>query len=208
MVAIDRRRPAPGRPAHRHSDAGTTIVDVIVALALVLILGGLAVPVTARAVEAGRARHAAGFLAAMFRDARQRAALEGRSTGLVFDETPSGWLIRRCTDGNANGLHRSEIDSRVDRCPGAPFRIADQFRDVQFAVDPTLRGPDGDPPSSDAVRLGRSDMASFSPDGNGTPGTVFLRAADGTQYCVRLGGISSRTRVLRYDPGTRTWSSP
>ena len=202
-----RRTPVAGTPDHIAPDQGATLADVVVSLALVAVLGGLTVPVTARALEVGRVRHAAGLLASALRDARQRAAFRASSAGVVFDQTSGGWTFRLCLDGNRNGLRRSEIDDGTDTCPEGPVAISDVFRGVAIAVDPTLRGPAGEAGSPDAVRFGSSDLASFSPDGNASPGTVFLRSVGGTQYCVRIGGISGRTRVLRYDPGRRTWRS-
>lgn len=197
--------PAAGTPARLEIDDGASFADLIVALGLVVILGALSVPVTARAVEAGRARHAAGFVAATMRDVRQRAAFQGRSAGIVFDQTPRGWVFRVCTDGNGNGLSRSEADEGTDPCPDGLVLLDERFRDVSIAVDPALRGPGGEAGSPDPVRFGPSDLASFSPYGNATSGTLFLRSVAGTQYCVRIGGIGGRTRVLRYDPGSRVW---
>jgi hypothetical protein len=48
-------------------------------------------------------------------------------------------------------------------------------------------------------------MASFSPAGGATPGTLFLRSAAGAQYAVRVGNMTGRTRVLRFDVGTGQW---
>ncbi|MCC7007294.1 MAG: hypothetical protein IT184_00605 [Acidobacteria bacterium] len=197
--------PAAGTPAHRHRDEGATLADVVVALGLVLTLGVLSVPVTARAVEAGRVRHAAGFIAAIMRDARQQAAFEARSVGVAFEPTHNGWTLRRCADGNGNGLRRADIADGIDECSSSPTMIERVFKDVAIAVDPALRGPAGEPGSPDPVRFGASNLASFSPDGDATAGTAFIRSASGIQYCVRVGGVNGRTRVLRYDPGSRTW---
>ena len=34
---------------------------------------------------------------------------------------------------------------------------------------------------------------------------LFLRSASGTQYAVRISNVTTRTRVLRYEAGLRTW---
>jgi hypothetical protein len=34
---------------------------------------------------------------------------------------------------------------------------------------------------------------------------VFVRSSAGAQYAVRVGGGSSRVRVLWYEAGTQTW---
>jgi len=71
-------------------------------------------------------------------------------------------------------------------------------------VDPHLPGPDGDPETSDPVRFGQSDIASFSASGTCTAGTLYLRSADGVQYAVRISS-TGRTRTLRYQPQPRKW---
>jgi hypothetical protein len=48
-------------------------------------------------------------------------------------------------------------------------------------------------------------MASCSPLGSCTAGTVFLRSERGLQWAIRVAGVTGRTRILRYDNGARTW---
>jgi hypothetical protein len=73
------------------------------------------------------------------------------------------------------------------------------FPGVEIGVDPQLRGPSGEAGSADPVRLGSTDIASFSPLGSCTAGTVFLRSRGGAQYAVRISGIAGRLRVLWYE---------
>jgi hypothetical protein len=81
------------------------------------------------------------------------------------------------------------------------------FPGVSFDVDPSLRGPDGEPGSADPVRFGVSDIASFSPEGTGSAGSLYLRSARGQQFAVRVGNITGRTRILKYDIASGTWRS-
>lgn len=199
------RGPADSTPDHTVTDTGLGLADLVVALAVVVLLGSLSVPATARAVEAGRVRHAAGFVAAMLRAARQRAAADSRAAGVVFEDTARGWTLRLCVDENGDGLSRRDVADGTDVCPEDSVLLADRFAEVWIAVDPLLRDPAGQPGSSDPVRFGSTDVASFSPAGDATPGSVFIRSRAGTQFCVRVGGITGRTRILRYDAGARVW---
>ena len=79
---------------------------------------------------------------------------------------------------------------------------------MEIAVDPSLRGPAGEPPSPDPVRFGVSDMASFSPNGSCTAGSLFLRTPRAQQYAVRMAGVNGRLRVFKYDLGARLWREP
>ena len=199
-------RPVPGRPTLLAAgDHGLAYVDLVIALALVCMLAGLVMPATAEVVDASRARHAAGFMASQFRLARLRAVASTRSVGLVFDQVGARWLVRICTDGNGNGLRRSDLTSGDDTCAGDPYDLTDLFPGMAISVDPRLPGPVGEPGSGDPVRFGTSDILSFSAAGTCTAGTLFLRSTGGTQYAVRISNVTTRTRLLRYEAGRRLW---
>ena len=186
-------------------DSGLSLAETIVALGITLVVTTFAVPVAASVVDASRVRQAATFTAVRLRFARQQAVARSASTGLVFDQIGSRWKVSICVDGNGNGLRRVDIRSGADACPEGPLDPADMFPGVQIAVDETIPGPDGDPPGADPVRFGSSNLASFSPTGTCTGGSLFLRSAKGVQYAVRIAGITGRLRILRYDAVARTW---
>lgn len=185
-------------------ESGVSYVELVIVLCLIVTIAGLATPVTAQAIDAGRARQAAGFIAARFRMARQMAVLKTRHVGVVFDEVGGRWTFRVCEDGNKNGIRRADL-GLVDRCVEGPYDLAQMFPGVSIAVDGALSGPEGDPASSDPVRFGRSNMASFSYSGSCTAGTLYLRSARRTQYAIRVGNITGRTRLLKFDPGSNKW---
>jgi type II secretory pathway pseudopilin PulG len=187
------------------AESGTTLLELIIAATLLLSLAGLAMPATASAIDSSHARQAAGFAAARLRLARQTAVTRTASTGLVFDQVAGRWIFQVCVDGNANGVRRSDVGTGKDKCVEGPLDLSILFPGVQVAVDATIRGPAGEPPSPDPVRFGSSNVASFSPAGGCTAGTLFLRSAKGAQYAVRVAGVTGRTRVLRYDVVARTW---
>jgi hypothetical protein len=190
-----------------HASAGFCWVDLLLALAIVATTAAMAVPLTARSLEAMRARDAAGILAARIRLARQQALTSSHSVAVVFDQGPGGWELRICTDANGNGIRRLEISSGTDPCPEGPWAIATLVPGMAIDVDPSLPGPAGDPSSPDPVRFGRGNMASCSSSGACSPGTLFLRSASGDQYAVRVAGVTGRTRVLRFDRGAGQWVS-
>jgi hypothetical protein len=155
--------------------------------------------------DAERARHAASFVATRFRLARQQAVARTAAVGLVFDQLNGRWVVRVCADANGNGLRRSEVNARIDRCFDGPHDLETMFPGVRVAVDSLLQGPGGEPPSPDPVRFGASNIASFSPAGSCTAGSLFLRSARDVQYAVRIAGVTGRTRVLRYNPAAGSW---
>lgn len=186
-------------------DSGTSLPELLIAVALVAVLGAMAVPATVTATDAARVRQAASFLAGRFRLARQDAIFRTASTGLVFDPSPSGWTFRVCMDGNRDGLRRSEITRGTDTCPEGPFDLSRMFPGVTIASDAAIRGPDNEPGSTDAVRFGVSKVASFAPGGTCTSGSIFIRSTAGEQFVVRVAGVNGRTRILRYDRTSGAW---
>jgi prepilin-type N-terminal cleavage/methylation domain-containing protein len=187
------------------SERGLTLIELLLVMGLAAVLAGLTVPVTAQASDALRVRHAAGFVASRLRLARLDAVQRIRSVGLVFDEKDGEWRFSVCEDGNGNGLRRAEIAAGIDQCLEGPHDIGQMFPGARVAVDPNLPGPEGSAASPDPVRFGVSNIASFSPAGSCTPGTLYLRSEEGRQYAVRLGSATGRTRILRYDPGRSGW---
>ena len=193
----------PASGALRAED-GVSLVELVVAMGVVVAVAGIGTPLTATAVDQSRARQGAGFLAARIRAAKLDAVSRAASVALVFDRVGPRWTFRVCADGNGNGIRRAELPGS-DRCFEGPFDIEAIFPGVQVAVDATIRGPDGEAPSADAVRFGRSDLVSCSATGGCTSGSIFLRSSLGDQYLVRVAGVTGRTRILRYDARLRTW---
>ena len=110
MRHCGRSRGAAGRLAPlAPGERGLTIVDLVMALAVIVLLGGLVMPATATVIDASRARHAAGFMATHFRLARLQALARTRTVGLVFDLVNGQWTFRVCSDGNGNGLRRADL---------------------------------------------------------------------------------------------------
>ena len=197
-------RPSIQRRTPDH-DGGVSLVELLVVLVLLAILAASGVPATRALVDAGQARQAAGFVASRLRIAKQHAVFRTAAEGLVFDWDGDRWTFRVCRDGNGNGLRRRELSTGPDQCVEGPYALDDLFPRVRVDVDGSLRGPGGEAGSDDPVRFGRSDMASFTPAGTATAGSLYLRSAMGVQYAVRVAGLNGRTRILRFDPGTGRW---
>ena len=189
---------ATARLEPRRDESGATLLDLVVIATVIAVVGALAAPAAANVVDASRARQAASFISSRFRLARQEAVARGVNVGVVFDQSGSRWSLRVCRDGTANGLRRVDIRSGADPCDEGPYDMNQLFPGLQIAVDATITGPVGEPASSDPVRFGVADLASFSPSGSCTSGSLFLRSDSGAQYAIRVAGITGRVRVMRY----------
>jgi len=187
------------------SDSGLALVDLLMATLVVLSTTALALPLTSTIVDAHEGRAAASYLAARIREVRLGSVTSVRATALVFDRDGAAWTIRRCSDGNGNGVRRVEPEHGPDGCL-APQRLAWLFGGVQLGLDPSVPGIDEPAGRTDGVRFGQSQMASCSPTGHCTPGTLYVRSPAG-QFAVRVAGITGRTRLFRFDSGQRRWES-
>jgi hypothetical protein len=195
------------RQRGQRGDQGLSTVDLLIAVMIVASISALAAPVAASVTDSSRLRHAAAFVSSRFRLARLDALNRGANVAVVFDRAVGRWTIRVCRDGNRNGIRRADIASGADPCFDGPYAVGDLFPHVNIDVDATLRGPAGEAPSPDAVRFGSSDLVSFSATGSCTAGSVFLRSTGSAQFVVRVAGINSRIRVMRYDSPRAGWLS-
>lgn len=199
------RRGLPAGVSRSGLPAGASLVELTIVLALATATAAMSAPVFASTIDAGRVRQAAQYLAAQCRSARMEAIARSTTSALVFDQAAGRWRIRRCIDGNGNGVRRADIGSGRDTC-AASLALSDLFSGVTIATDASLPDPDGGPGSADAVRFGASDIASFTAAGTATAGTLYLRSAGGAQFAVRVSGVTGRTRILRFDDVQRTWT--
>lgn len=184
------------RPARRTSDAGFTLLEVLLAAAIGATLTSVAVAQLLVTLESSRTAAAARFLASRMAQARAQAAVRSATVALRFDTRADGVTFTAYVDGNRNGVRTMEIASAVDRMIDPPVRLASLFPGVSIALSSAAE-PD------DAVRIGTSDLLSFTPAGTATSGTIYLRGRNGTQYAVRVFGPTARARVLRVDPRTQ-----
>jgi len=76
-------------------------------------------------------------------------------------------------------------------------RLEDLFPGVSIA-----RPPDAGEP---ALQLGGTSFLSFTPSGTSTSGSIYVRGRDGSQFAVRVLGITGRVRLLRYDSRSGQW---
>jgi type II secretory pathway pseudopilin PulG len=197
--------PRQGLATVKDAEHGYTTLELLIVATLVIILAALTVPVTSATIDSNRVRHAANFAAARMRYTRQQAVFGNRAFAMVFDSTGGRWQFRVCSDGNYNGVRRLDISLGHDPCIDGPHDIETMFQGTKVAADPAIRGPAGEPGSSDAVRFGRSNIFSCSLGGSCNAGSLYLQSPGGTQYAVRVFGATGRTRVLRYERATSRW---
>jgi len=194
---------ATGRPCQT-TDQGWSLIELVMVVALVASLVAVTAPLTANAIDAGRARQAAGFIASRFRQARQAAIARSAAEAIVFDRVGGRWQLRVCVDGDGDGVRRADLGGS-DACVEGPHDIEALYPHMRLEIDPAMPDPVGQTGNDDPVRFGVSDIATFTPAGTATAGTVYLRSSQDIQYAVRVQGINGRIRILRFDPVASVW---
>lgn len=183
-------------------------MDVVVSLALLMIATGAAVPMISSGLENQQARQAARYMAGRLHYARFEALRVNAHVAAVFTADAAGWPFVIARDGNGNGIRRREVEEGTDPVIASPDRVGTHWRGVSFAVIRSVPGIDGTASldaGDDPLRIGSSDLVSFSPLGTATSGTLYLAAAGGAQFAVRVMGVTGRVRVLRFDQASGQW---
>jgi len=183
---------------------GFAVIEVLFAAGLVATLSSIAMPSILRSIDDYRTAGAARYIASRLQRARMEAVL--RSANVAVHFSASGEFATYI-DGNGNGVLSADIRDGSDPRLGAVEQLASSFGGVEFGVLAGLPPVDAGAaaPGSDAIHLGSSDSASFTPIGTSSSGSVYLRCRT-RQVVVRIYGDTGRVRILRYDAGTRKWS--
>lgn len=189
-------------------DGGYSLVELVFVAALIGTVSAVALPGVLATVDDSRAIGAARYLSSRLQRARMEAVMRSADVALKFVQTPAGYSYTTYVDGNRNGIRSAEILGRVDREIMPPERLADLFYGVDFGVLPRLPPVDsgGSPPGADPVKLGSSDILTFTPAGSSSSGSLYILGRRGAQYVIRIFGESGKTRVLKFDPRARRWN--
>jgi prepilin-type N-terminal cleavage/methylation domain-containing protein len=192
---------ATNAPVH-----GYSLVEVLLVLALAGTVAAAALPQVTAGLDEQRAAGAARFISTRLQHVRMLAIARSADVAMRITSDSRGYAFAVYVDGNRNGVRTREIDDGVDVRVEGPERLGDTFRGVEFGTFPSLPpvDPGGTPPGSDPIRLGTSNLATFTPAGTATAGSLYVRGRR-TQYVVRIFGDTARTRVLRVDARTNKW---
>jgi Tfp pilus assembly protein FimT len=180
-------------PDPARGQAGRTYLELALMLCLMATAFGIGMPRAWRLTEEYKLRGASLYMRSLMRQVRAKAAAENRYAGIVFEDIDGDPVLAVHLDGNGNGIRRREVASGVDGRIGDPRRLSEIFSGVRYGQPPSGSGS-GFP----GLRIGRSDILSFSPLGQSTSGTVFLSNRFGSVHAVVVFGATGRVRVRRY----------
>src|ERR1041384_2835252 len=173
---------------------------------LVATLSAIAVPQARAGLDDSRTLGAARYIASRCQRARSEAVTRSAEVGLRFTMDDGTFAYAVYIDGNRNGLRAADIRSGGDREVMPPERLRDVFANVDFGTRPQLPPIDSgaEPPGTDPVRLGPSNILAFTPNGTSSSGTLYIRGQR-AQYAVRVFGDTGKTRVLAFEPRANRW---
>lgn len=195
------------RRRNHHRAEGYSLAELLIVLAVTAVVLAMAVPVLDRAADAADAAAASRYVASIVARTRFEAARQQRARALRFSRgVPVTFAV--VADGDGDGVNSADVAAGVDPVVRAPDRLDDHFPRARFGVAGGVPAIDESrwlSASDDPVRFGSADQLTLSPLGTATSGTVYIASRGGAQFAVRVAGVTGRVRVLRYDPGPRTW---
>ncbi len=186
---------------------GMSLVEALVALLIASVTATL-VPSVAAVVAQLRMRSACLQLSTAFHQARQRAITKGRNVGIQWTSKNGDLVYALYEDGNGNGVMNEDIRSGLDPLVAGPFSLRASHRGIAFSFLPSFRGkdPSGAPIGNlkDPVRFGRSNICSFTPSGESTPGSIYFSDGKARQAAIRVTPLWSRLQVFEWIGGKWT----
>jgi hypothetical protein len=188
-------------------DRGYSLLELLFVVAAFVTSASIVVPSVLTTLDHYRTAGAARYVATRIQRIRMEAI--GRSThvALRFVRDSSGYSYGVYVDGNGDGVRSQDISDGIDRPLSMVEHLADNFAGVNFDVLPNLPpvDPGDQPPGTDPVRLGTSNLLSYSASGTSSSGSVYILGRRKTQYVVRVLGDTGRARVLCFDARSRQW---
>ena len=187
--------------------AGHSLVELMFVSGLIVSLSGMAVPQLLNGLDDYRAAGAARYVSTRMQRARMEALTRATEVAIQFTQVGADYTYAVYMDGNHDGVRTKDIKDGIDPRVGSEERLRDHFTGVDFGTQPGLPAVDAGsaPPGDDPIRLGASNMASFSSMGTATSGSVFIRSRRNAQYVVRIFGTTAKVRVLKFDQRARQW---
>ncbi len=187
-----------------------TAHELVVGIMLGVFMLLLAAPGVLSLKESVAIRNAVHETTVAFFRARAYSISRDRNVGLKFRKNAGRYEWALYADGNGNGVRTVEIASGVDRYLGVSYPWS--RNDVRPAIMTGTRVPDPGAPGryldriDDPIRFNASDICSFTPVGDSTPGSVYLWDAHDRMAVVRVFGGTAKIRTLYYRRGARGWT--
>ena len=192
-----------------HDEAAFSLGELLVVCAVTAVISAAAMPRVLGFQERSRAVAAAKYLAARLQEARMEALKRSAHVAVSFVQAGGDIAFACFVDGNGNGVRTIDIASGIDRSLWPAEHLGYQVPGAQFGIVAGTPSIDGSGPltGTDPIRMGRSDLVSFSPLGSVTPGTIYVHGSERKPWAVRTTGATGRVRVYEFDAASQTWQA-
>jgi len=123
--------------------------------------------------------------------------------GAVLRKPSGAYLLSFYLDGNANGIRQRDILEQKDQSFRTPMQLERASGDLAPGIlaesIPEIPPKKGVLDAGDPVRFGKSDIISFSPNGDSSSGTLYLACRSRQQmYAIVLYGPTARMSLWKF----------
>jgi prepilin-type N-terminal cleavage/methylation domain-containing protein len=187
----------------KYSQQGMSLLELLVVLVLIGLLTNLACNTLINMARRVALRAEAVTLAELMERVQYDAYGNSSYRGLRFSRTAGGWQYAVYQDEDGDGVWNADILTGVDSLVEGPFPLSDRVSIASIGVPP-WNVPDPDtgkpfPATMQPVNFNQSSICSFAPDGDATPGSIYLvNGSPGEAAMVRSSGKGGRIRALFY----------
>lgn len=189
---------------------GYSFTELSAVLAILSAAAMLSIPAAAEISRQLSMRAACNEIAAIFTRARAMAAFERRDVGIRWTSVGGDVTFAVYQDMNGNGVLTEEIRKGTDVLVEGPVSMQRRYPGITFSFLPgfTALDPNGDPIGnlSDPIKFGRSDICTFTPLGNASPGSIYLSNGRNRQAIVRISPSSARIQIFEWETGRKAWN--
>jgi type II secretory pathway pseudopilin PulG len=195
----------------KNGERGFQLVELIVVLGVLALVLMIAAPPFFEISADLRVRLAAEELVAVLRSTRWNAVRRSANVAVKFRTEKDGavtYAVYR--DGDGDGVLNRDINAGQDPEVAPPRRLSHLGRGVGFGFPPGPAPRDPGSPdrrlkAGDPIRFNDSDLASFSPLGTSTPGSLYVTDGRKRLAAVRVFGRTGKVKVLTYDVREQVW---
>lgn len=183
---------------------GYSLLELLTVLAILTLFTTLSAPAFLTFLQNENLRAAARELYGVMQACRMEAITRNRYLGLRFQKRGKELWYALYQDGNGNGIRTEDIRKGVDQLiqPYQPllFSLKKVHPGIFYEKLPDITSGKPVPNPDDPIKFGVSDICSFSPLGNSSPGTLYLTDGIKRQGAIRLRGVLGGIHLYLYNP--------
>jgi type II secretory pathway pseudopilin PulG len=189
--------------------SGYSLIELLFVMSATVTVSAIAIPPLLAALDDYRTAGAVRYFSTRIQRTRMEAVRRSANAAIEFVPGRGGYSYGIYVDGNGDGVRATDIKKGTDRRLGAAEHLPDNYAGVDFGLLPGLPPVDvgGPAPGTDPIKLGTSNLLSYSAIGSSSSGSLYIRGRAKAQYVIRILGDTGRIRVLKFDPRLQQWKA-